>query len=423
MRRLEGAAAGIRTASGAAGLALAAFDVPPQAVPSEELRKRLAAVQQGLREHSMAAGIFVQNVDLFYLTGSIQQGHLLVPAAGEPVYLVRRDVDRAREESNLDRVEALSSLRELPAAIAREGVDPEGRLAFELDVMPVNLFRRYQALFPTADLVDCSGIVRAARAVKSPYELETLRRCGQMAELIVREAAAFITEGMREIEVSAHLEAVARRSGHQGLIRFRAFGQEMVLVHVFAGASSAVGSGMDAPLGGLGLTPAVAQGAGRGVIEAHQPIVVDFGGALDGYVVDQTRVLSLGELPADLVRAHQACLRIQEAVVARARPGAICGELYAAALAEADALGYSAHFMGAHPNQVAFVGHGVGLEIDEPPFLAAGAAQPLKEGNVFALEPKLVFPGRGSVGVENTWRVTSSGLERLTFECDEVWML
>lgn len=390
-------------------------------MPFSELERRLEAVQSGLRAEGIAAALVVQNVDLFYLTGSIQEGHLLVPAVGEPLYLVRRDVARARAESSLQRVEALESLRRLPAVLAREGVALEGTLGLELDVLPVNVFRRYEALFPGMRLVDCSGVIRTVRSVKSAFELDVLRQCAAQAEVVMREAFAVLREGMTEIEFSAHLEAVARRSGHQGIVRFRAFGQEMLLVHAFAGEDAAVGSYMDAPLGGRGLTPAVAQGAGRRRIGRHEPVVVDFAGAVDGYLVDQTRVFSLGPLPRELAVAHEACLRIQDVVVARVRPGAVCGDLYAAALEQAEVMGYGDHFMGARPNQVGFIGHGVGLEIDEPPYLARGARGVLVEGNVFALEPKLVFPGWGAVGVENTWVVTASGVERITLGCDHVW--
>ena len=390
-------------------------------VPRPELERRRLGLQAGLREDGIDAALIVQPVDLYYFTGTIQQAHLVVPAQGEPLLLVRRDLSRAREESQLPHIEPLDSLRALPDALARLGVAPNATLGLELDVLPVVHFRRYEALLPLAVLVDCSGAVREVRSVKSGFELALLAEAAVQTDGVMREAAAFIREGMTEIEVSAHLEATLRRLGHQGVVRFRAFGQEMVLAHIFAGPDAAVGSYMDAPLGGRGMTPAVAQGAGRRPIRRNEPIVIDVAGAADGYIVDQTRTLCLGNLAAEFREAYDVCMGIQDLVRRTALPGTPCSDVYYAALAEATAFGYGEAFMGAAPNQVSFIGHGVGLEIDEVPFIARGASRRLATNNVVAVEPKLVFPGRGAVGVENTWRVTDEGLESITTAPDHVW--
>jgi len=390
-------------------------------VPRAELERRCSGLQSGLRAQGIDAALIVQPVDLYYFTGTLQQAHLIVPAQGEPVLLVRRDLSRALEESMLLHIEPLDSLRALPDALARLGAGPGATVGLELDVLPVVHFRRYEALFPRARLVDCSSAVREVRSVKSAFELAALAEAAVQADGVLREAAAFIREGMTEIEISAHLEATLRRLGHQGVVRFRAFGQEMVMALVLAGPDAAVGSYMDAPLGGRGMTPAVAQGAGRRPICRNEPIVLDVAGAADGYVVDQTRTLCLGTLAAEFREAYDACMSIQDLVRRTALPGTPCGDVYHAALVEATAFGYGDAFMGATPNQVSFVGHGVGLEIDEVPFLARGSDRRLALDNVLAVEPKLVFPGRGAVGVENTWRVADGGLELITTAPDHVW--
>ena len=390
-------------------------------VPRAELDRRRAGLQSGLRAQGIDVALIVQPVDLYYFTGTLQQAHLIVPGHGEALLLVRRDLSRALEESSLPHIEPLDSLRALPDALARLGVAPDATIGLELDVLPVVHFRRYEALLPEATFADCSGAVREVRSVKSTLELALLAEAAVQADGVLREAALFIREGMTEIEVSAHLEATLRRLGHQGVVRFRAFGQEMVLAHVFAGPDAAVGSYMDAPLGGRGLTPAVAQGAGRRPIRRNEPIVLDVAGAADGYIVDQTRTLCLGTLPEEFREAYDACMNIQDLVRRTALPGTSCGDVYQVALAQATAFGYGDAFMGAVPNQVSFIGHGVGLEIDEVPFLARGADRRLVVDNVVAVEPKLVFPGRGAVGVENTWRVVDGGLESITAAPDHVW--
>ena len=107
-------------------------------------------------------------------------------------------------------------------------------------------------------------------------------------------------------------------------------------------------------------------------------------------------------------------LDLQDVLQARAKPGTKAGDLYAFALSWVRERGYADWFMGADEERIRFIGHGIGLELDEFPFLAAGQDMVLQENMVIALEPKLIFPGKGVVGIEDTHRVTPDGLERLT---------
>nr|MBL0712107.1 aminopeptidase P family protein [Desulfobacterales bacterium] len=160
--------------------------------------------------------------------------------------------------------------------------------------------------------------------------------------------------------------------------------------------------------------PAVAQGAGFNRIKPRQPILLDYVFAWQGYIADHTRIFALGELPSDLMRAHQAMLDLQDILREQARPGVRAGDLYDTAVAWAAENGWGDWFMGADDQRVRFIGHGVGLELDEYPFLAEGQDMALETGMTIALEPKLIIPGQGVVGIENTHVVTADGLETLT---------
>jgi len=383
--------------------------------PSTELECRIRALQACLVREGIDAALIVDNADLYYFAGTTQQSHLLVPAEGEPLLLVRRDEARARRESGLPSIEGLASLRTLPGALSRIGISATAVVGLELDVLPVNNFHRYQGLLPEARLVDCSGVMREVRSVKSDYEIATMREAAVVADLVAREAAVVLREGMTELDLSARLEAVQRAAGHQGLVRFRSFGHELLSVHVFAGPEAALPSAMDTPLGGRGLTPAVPQGAGRRPIGRGEPVVLDVVGTVDGYLVDQTRVFSVGTLDPDYHAAYAACLEIQGMIASLARPGMACEELYTRAVDTAEQAGFSDWFMGLADSRVHFIGHGVGLEADELPVIGRGSRSRLVAGNVVAVEPKMVFPGRGVVGIENTWVVRDGGLQRLTF--------
>jgi Xaa-Pro aminopeptidase len=191
--------------------------------------------------------------------------------------------------------------------------------------------------------------------------------------------------------------------------------------HLMSGPTAAVPSYLASPTGGVGPNPAMAQGPGFKAIQRHEPVLVDYVFAFNGYLSDHTRIFSLGSLPQELVDAHAAMLDVQQMVKKLAKPGAASGAVYEQALARAKELGYIDHFMGvAGRERIRFVGHGIGLEVDEFPFLASGQDLTLQEGMTIALEPKLIFPGKGVVGIENTHVVTSDGLEQLGRYPDDI---
>jgi Xaa-Pro dipeptidase len=181
-----------------------------------------------------------------------------------------------------------------------------------------------------------------------------------------------------------------------------------------SGPAAAVPSFLASPTGGASVSAAVAQGPSFRKIKRHEPILFDYVFAWKGYISDHTRIYAIGHPPQRLVDAHAHMLDLQEQIKAMATPGTRAGDLYSAAIEIADRKGVGKHFMGAGSDRIRFIGHGVGLELDEFPFLAHGQTTELEEGMVIALEPKLVFPGKGVVGIENTHVVTQNGLDQLT---------
>lgn len=388
--------------------------VEPRAVgvPASEVAVRLAGLQTRLTARGLDAALLMQNADLYYYAGTVQRSYLLVPASGEATLFTRKLVARARLESPLPVVE-LGSPRDLPAAVAGRYGEAPATIGLEFDVLPVNDFRRLERLFPKATFEDVGRDIVRQRAVKSPWEADRVRASAAMADQVWARIPGLLREGLTEAEFAGMVEAEARRLGHEGVIRMRGFNEEMFYGQLLTGISGTVPTFLDTPLGGTGLSAAVAQGVSFRHIGRGEPVVFDFVPVRDGYIADFTRLFVLGELPAELRRAYDVARRCQEAVVAAARPGATCRRLYEAALAVAAEAGLGAHFMGHGPGQVRFVGHGVGLELDELPVIA-GSDLELEPGMVFALEPKFVLPGLGAAGIENTWLVTADGLERLT---------
>jgi Xaa-Pro dipeptidase len=408
-----------------------AIYTPSERVPLEELQARAARLQALMRDAGLDGLMATQNADIYYLAGALQQSQVYLPVEGEPIMMVRKHPGRAQADSALGRgwgaVVPVRSLRELPDLMEKAGGRKPAKLGFELDTLPVLTFQAYQkALAPLdAQITDACFLFKKARSIKSEYELKQIRHAATISEVIVEAAKRFIHEGITEIELSARIEAEARIAGHSGLQRIRVYGQEMHMGHVLAGQSGAVPSFMNSPQGGPGFGPWAPYGASRRPIGRGEPVLLDFAAEWSGYISDQTRTLSIGKLPPFWADAYAATREVQKHLESNVRPGMTSGQLYEMAVEKAGELGYADNFMGptesASPGQrVAFVGHAVGLELDEWPPLQRGTDAVLEAGMTLAIEPKMIFEGKGAIGVEDTYLLTDDGLQALTFSTREI---
>lgn len=393
---------------------------PVQHTPKAEIDARISGLQRRLQQASLDAALILQKADLFYYSGTVQDASLYVPAGGKPILMVRKDVDRASRESRIETILPYRNIYLIPDILKEQGMAIPRRLGMELDVLPYNQYAALSRLFETSRIEDISTEIRMQRAVKSEYELGLMSDAAELADRMLAAVPEFLTEGIPEIELAGKIEAFARKLGHQGMVRMRLWGGEVFYGHVMAGPSAAEPSFMASPTGGRGPNPAIAQNAGFRPVRKNEPVLVDYVFALNGYIVDQTRIYAIGELPDRLMNGHAAMLTLQDTLKAETRPGARAGDIYAMAVENAEALGLGAFFMGAAAPKIPFVGHGVGLELDEFPFIAKKQDLRLETGMTIALEPKLIFPGLGVVGIENTHVVTPEGLRPFTAFNEEI---
>jgi Xaa-Pro aminopeptidase len=380
-------------------------------VPANEIARRLTAFRAALVEASIDAALIVEATDLIYLTGVMADAHLLVPANDDPILLVRRSLERVQAESPLEDVRPFRSFKELPPLIAELGAK---RVGLELDVLPAGQYLRYRDLLPDVDLVDVSMALAGVRAVKSTWELAMISKAAEQVAAAFAAAPALVAERSTDRAIQIELEHLMRQAGHQGPLRFRGLNGQMFYGAVLAGPDGAVAPWADTPLGGPGPSAAVGKGPGGWEIRDGDSVTVDLVGGWEGYLADATRTFFRGTPNPQLAEALAECESILAALEELMRPGVTAEDLYLRGLELATEAGFGDHWMGHGPGRVRFVGHGVGLEINERPFLAQGFSAPLEFGNVIAVEPKLVFPGVGAVGVENTYVVDRDGPVQLT---------
>ncbi|MEW6667126.1 MAG: Xaa-Pro peptidase family protein [Thermodesulfobacteriota bacterium] len=383
-------------------------------VPREEIDHRLARLRQVMKADGPEALLVVQKMDCFYLSGTSQDAILFVPVDGDPLLMVKRELERARVESPLEHAVGFQSPRQISSLIREHVGSLPGSLGLEMDMLPVRDYFRYQDFFPGVRFTDASPLIREIRKIKSPFEIGLIRRAGEIGRQVYLKGREMLREGMSEIEFGGLLEAEAKKLGHEGLLRVRSLNYEAYTWHVLSGVTGGIVSQSDSPMGGLGLSPAFPVGASLKPMKAHEPILVDFGICYQGYQADETRMFSIGRMEEKFLDAYLSCREIHDAVLARTRPGADCEAIYQDSVRLAERLGYQDSYLGPPGLQCRFIGHGIGLELGEPPFLAQGQSYPLEPGMTFAVEPKIVFPGEGSAGLENTVVVTEKGYEILT---------
>lgn len=387
-------------------------------ITTVESRQRTSSMQKLLTEKGLDGALFIFPIDVYYYAGTRQNSTLWIPAEGEPMLLARKSYSRAKEESPIADIRPFPSSKDFPALFG----DHIKKIGFTFDVAPVQQFNFYNKLIPGREFIDISGLNRDLRSVKSAFELEQLRLAGSASCSVFAAIPEFLKRGMREIDIAAELECRLRKAGSEGYVRMRSYNQELFMgLAVSAGAASF--GFFDGAVTGRGLSSASPHGASAELIRENEPILLDYSFVRNGYITDMTRVFVFGTLDEELQRAFDLSLEIQAALQLALKPGAICEELFFMAASMADAAGFGNNFMGMPGEQAKFVGHGVGLELDELPVLAQGFKAQLQAGQTIAIEPKFVIPGKGGIGIENTFAVTADGGEKITDMPDQIIFL
>jgi len=372
-------------------------------------------MQRRLQESGISGALFMFPIDIYYFSGTRQNAALWMPAEGVPILFVRKSLTRARAESPLVDIRPFPSGKEFPTLFSDEIIT----IGMTFDVIPVQQFNYYTKVLPGRKFVDISPIIREIRSVKSNAELEKLRSGAEKLCSVFSEVPQFLKAGMRELDLAAEFEYRLRKAGHEGYVRMRAFNQELAGGLAVSKGGTAHGC-FDGAVTGKGLSCASPQGASLEIIPENEPILLDYAGVFGGYISDMTRIFVIGSLDTRLQEAFDVAISIQSAIQQAMIPGAIAENLYLLALQMAEKAGLDSCFMGLPGEQSKFVGHGVGLELDEFPILAKGFNMPLQAGQTIAVEPKFVIPGKGVIGIENTFIVSGHGGLKVTDIPDEI---
>lgn len=373
-----------------------------------EARLHISKIQDAMPE-GMDALLIGDNANIYYATLRFFRGYVYVPAKGEPVYFIIRPLGF---EAAPD-LEYIRKPEEIPSRLAARGLPLPAHAGLELDTMTYSDIARLTKALENPEVSNASPVLRTARMTKTEWELGQMREDGvKQAEAYRRFTKAY-REDMTDVEWQIEMERILRLEGCLGYSRVSGNLMEINLGSVINGDNADAPTPYEFAMGGAGTDPALPGGADGTTMRRGTTVMVDMNGAFNGYQTDMTRVWRIGEIPEIAEKAHACSLRILRECERLGVPGTPCAELYNRAAAIVEEEGLAPYFMG-HRQQAAFIGHGVGIELNEMPVLTPRSRDLLAAGMTIAIEPKIVIPHVGAVGAENTYEVTETGLKTLT---------
>ncbi len=379
----------------------------------EELTAELALRVERLRpimEAEKVETILISGMtNLFYLTGRVFRGYVFITSGHDPLYFVIRP----QHYAPADNIVYIRKPEQIPAELESRGIAASDSLGLELSTLVYNDVARLRRAFGEIPVKDASRVMTKARMIKTDYEVGKMRVDGMHQAAVYHKVSACYVPDMTDVELQIEIERVLRREGCLGYVRTAGPLMEINLGSVIAGDNADASGPYDFSMTGGGVDPSLPVGACGEILRPGMTVMIDMNGSFNGYQSDMTRVWKIGEVAPLAVKAHDCSRRILRELEELGRPGVKCSELYERAVAIVEEEGLSDFFMG-HKQKAAFIGHGVGIELNEAPVIMARDHTPLEPNMTIALEPKFVIPGTGPVGDENTYVVTPGGLKTLT---------
>lgn len=390
-------------------------------IPKNEITGRIKRLQKEIMNNEIDGILLFDRIQLLYYTGSIQDGFLFIPAEGEALYFIRRSIERAKIESPVEGLfeyrrfsDILPYIRERDHKIDKLGIDESS--------LVLSQYKRLCKTFPETEFINISLILMKQRAVKTPYEIEKIKRAAAISKEVNACIPELLRPGMTELEFGLKLfNEISMRSVNCFQRISNTTSGEFFLGHVCFGENSLYPSAFDTPNGSKGLFYGCPFLGSEKELKHGDLVFVDIAYSFEEYYVDKTRVFSLGQPGSLVLKNHALCCEIQQRIESLLTPGIVPEEIYKRIYKEVVIpLDFQENFMGYRGNQVKFLGHGIGLAIDEYPVIAEKFTEPLKENMVLAVEPKKALESVGMVGVENTFLITGTGCEKLTADRDEI---
>jgi len=392
----------------------------------EHPAERIAGAQEEIRRLALEGVILFHSRDLFYYTGTAQPAYLVI-LPQDCLLFIRSGLEFARRESWLPQEKIVSERRlEAVLQLIFPPDGPQGKVGVELDLLTVPHAEQLQKALGRRELVDFTPAVFRQRMVKSGREIDCIRQACAAVHAGHEAAVKFLSsEGDKtELQLAAAVENAQRLAGHEGIFFMRRPDFFMGRGPLASGPNLREISGVVFTITGCGLSPAVPAGASLRTIQKGDLILIDIPPCVQGYHADQTRMYCLGRPPQGAFDLHRRLREVADYLIDQLRPGLSCDQVYGLAAGKAADLGLADSFLRFSAGRRAhFAGHGLGLDLNEPPFLAKGQPDILQPDMVLALELHLMTPDGLTLKLEDTVWLTEAGCRLLTFSPRELTVI
>lgn len=382
-----------------------------------DLQLRWSRLQKIMIENNIGACLLMGNENLFYVSGRVFAGCFYLPAEGKPFFFVRRPVGLVG-----DNVISIQKLEQIPDLLNDFGVKIPSVVMLEGQEIGYQDWQRLEKLISPAKTVNGTTLVRKARSIKTAYEIEQIRQSGILHSAVYQRIPDLYKPGMTDVDLSIEIEHELRCHGSLGVFRVFGSSMEIFMGSVLTGDNAGAPSPYDFSLGGSGQHLSIPIGENGSPLLSGNTVQVDANGNFTGYNTDMTRTFAIGKIPDKAYSTHQVALDIQQRILELAKPGMPVADTYNETLKIVAHYKLDNCFMGT-VQQAKFVGHGVGIEINELPVLTGRSKEIFEEGMVIAVEPKFILEGIGAVGTENTFVIGKNGAEQLTSGSDAILRL
>jgi Xaa-Pro aminopeptidase len=377
---------------------------------------RINTLQAEIRKGGLDAALLVYSRDILYYTGTAQPSCLLVTPDDYTLY-VRSGFEFAVQEVFIGREKLFEERRlekVLAGALSRLGGEPV-KIGTELDILTAEQCEALRKACPGVNFVNISPVTLEQRKVKEPGEIDRLRRACAAIHAGHEAVLETLREGVTELELAAAVENAHRLAGHEGIFFIRLPDFFMSRGPIGAGPNLARVSGVVYTITGAGMSPAVPAGPSRRAIGRGETVIVDIPTLVEGYHADQTRTYCIGKAGKAIHALYDDLQAVADHIIGTIRPGMRGCDVYQMAKLKADDLGRSAEFQSFGKGRSSrIIGHGIGLELNEPPILSGFDSSLIPEGCVVALDMHMMTEGGGVVKLEDMIHVCSSGNEILT---------
>ncbi|MFW9856777.1 MAG: M24 family metallopeptidase [Candidatus Thorarchaeota archaeon] len=372
-------------------------------------------MQQRLQKEQLDGALIFSVPCLYYFTGIGVDGALYVPSEANPTHLVRRNIILAREYSQIDSIINLAKFSDL---FDHLDIPNHSQLIIEKDVMPVSRYEYLARLSRNQyEFQDGSLLLRQLRSIKTEFELLQIRTAAQLIDRMFTFCVEHVTPEMTEIELASGLNSWLFKNGHAGHVTTRAFNALNLQYPYVVSSASATSNILFTPISGHGLSAKYPFGGSTRKLGKNTPFFIDACGNHNGYISDTTRTFICGQFNKNTQDHLESLQTIKNFITSNLRPGKSLGQLFGAVMELSKELGIYEHFMGYQADKSPFLGHGVGLELDELPiFYKKGPC--LETGHVLASEPKFIDPNLMALGIEDTYAINNSGNRVLTQAAD-----